>query len=69
MAHLKYGTVEYYVDMFSDILADVDGEDPSNAENILNGFYVALDDWFDYHKQQADAYAELRVRVREALAM
>lgn len=69
MAHLKYGTVEYYVDMFSDTLADVDGEDPATVDNILNGFYVALDDWFDYHKQQADAYGELRKRVREALAV
>jgi len=69
MAHLKYGTPEYYADCFSDFLADVDGEDPAIAENILSGFYAALNDWFDYHEQQANAYAELRVRVREALAV
>ena len=74
MAHLKYGTPEFYAEQFSDILADVDLADedakiPSTAENILSGFYIALDDWFDYHEQQADAYAQLRQRVREALAV
>ena len=69
MAHLKYGTPEYYADMFADILADVDGEEPGTADNILSGFYVALNEWFDYHEAQANAYLELRQRVREALAV
>ena len=69
MAHLTYGTPEFYAEQFSDLLADVDNEDPAIAENILSGFYIALNDWFGYHEQQANAYAELRVRVREALAV
>lgn len=74
MAYLTYGTPEFYAEQFADILADVDladGDDKisSTAENILSGFYIALNDWFDYHEQQANAYAELRVRVREALAV
>lgn len=69
MANLTYGTPEFYAEQFSDLLADVDNEDPAIAENILSGFYIALNDWFDYHEQQANAYAELRVRVREALAV
>jgi len=69
MANLTYGTPEFYAEQFADLLADVDNEDPAIAENILSGFYIALNDWFDYHEQQANAYAELRVRVREALAV
>jgi len=69
MAHLTYGTPEFYAEQFSDIIADVDAETPATAENILSGFYIALNDWFDYHEQQANAYAELRIRVREALAV
>jgi len=69
MANLKYGTPEYYAHLFADTLADVDAEEPGTVDNILSGFYVALNEWFDYHEQQANAYAELRVRVREALAM
>jgi len=69
MANLKYGTVDFYEDQFSDLLADVDADDPCIAENIVEGFYRALDSWFDYHSAQADAYANLRQRVREALTV
>jgi hypothetical protein len=30
---------------------------------------MSVDDWFNYHEQQANAYAQLRQRVREALAV
>jgi len=69
MANLKYGTPEYYADLFADTLADVDGEDPGTIDNIMSGFYAALNDWFDYHEQQANAYSQLRERVRKALAV
>ena len=71
MANLnKYGTTEYYAELFSDILADVDGQDnPSAADRIVNGFYYALEDWFKYHNAQARTYCDLRLRVREALGL
>ena len=69
MANLKYGSVEFYAEHFGDMLADVDGEDPTTTDNIIKGFFTAVDDWFTYHEQQANAYAQLRQRVREALAM
>jgi hypothetical protein len=51
-------------------LADVDGDNPATIDNFDEGFLsLALDDWFNYHEQQANAYAQLRQRVREALAM
>jgi hypothetical protein len=69
MADLEYGTPEFYAECFSDFLADVDGKDPATADNIIQGFLTAVDEWFTYHEQQANAYAQLRQRVREALAM
>jgi hypothetical protein len=69
MANLKYGSVEFYAEHFGDMLADVDGDDPTTTDNIIKGFFTAVDDWFNYHEQQANAYAQLRQRVREALAM
>jgi len=65
----KYGSVEFYEDGFSDYLADVDAENPATTENLIEGFYRALDSWFDYHDAQARAYADLRKRVREALTV
>ena len=68
MTRTPYGTVEFYSEMFSDILADVDLESsPDSADNILKGFYHALDSWFDYHKNQSVIYALMRARVKEAL--
>ena len=68
MTRTPYGTVEFYSEMFSDILADVDLETaPNSPDNILKGFYHALDSWIDYHHRQTTAYTDLRQRVKEAL--
>ena len=68
MTRTPYGTVEFYSEMFSDILADVDLETaPNSPDNILKGFYHALDSWIDYHQTQTTAYTDLRQRVKEAL--
>ena len=69
MANLEYGTPEYYAEHFGDMLADVGGDDPTATDSIIKGFFIAVDEWFTYHERQANAYAQLRQRVREALAM
>ena len=65
----EYGTVEYFEAGFSDFLGEISADDPKTTENLIEGFYRALDSWFDYHDAQARAYAEVRKRVREALAV
>ena len=68
MQRTPYGTVEFYSEMFSDILADVDLESsPTSADNILKGFYHALESWIDYHDTQCRAYCDLRDKAIEAL--
>ena len=69
MANLTYGTPEFYREQFSDFLADVQSDDPQISENILKGFYLAIEDWFEYHDKQAREYAALRKRVRQTLGM
>jgi len=69
MANLTYGTPEFYEEQFSDLLADVEADNPEVSDNIVKGFFLALDSWFNYHQTQANAYAQLRQRVREALAV
>lgn len=66
---MNYGTVDYYEQQFSDLLADVQADDPETTENIIKGFYRSLDSWFDYHNAQAKEYATIRERVRKALSM
>ena len=69
MADLTYGSVEYYTQGFSDFFADVDAENPATVDNLIDGFYRALDSWFTYHDEQARAYADIRKRVRQALTV
>jgi hypothetical protein len=69
MRPTQYGTAEFYEDMFSDLLADVDSDRPGTTENIVQGFYRALDSWFEYHDKQAREYADIRKRVRQALTV
>lgn len=69
MAYLEYGTADFYTEQFSDLLADVDAENPATADALIEGFYRALDSWFDYHDAQARAYADIRKRVRQALTV
>jgi len=69
MANLTYGTPEFYKEQFSDLLADVEAGDTTITENILKGFYLAIEDWFEYHDKQAREYAAIRKRVRSALGM
>ena len=69
MANVNYGSVEYYAEGFSEYLADVDHENPAATENLIEGFYKALDSWFTYHDEQARAYADIRKRVHQALTV
>ena len=65
---LSYGTVEYYAELFSDIISAVDVEtDPDSPDKILKGFYQSLDEWLEYHEKQAGAYQIMKQKVTAAL--
>ena len=47
-----YGSVEYYADYFSDVIADAgDDNDPEAAHRILLAFREAVQSWLDYHNK------------------
>jgi len=69
MANLEYGTADFYAEQFSDLLADVDALNPATADALIEGFYLAIDSWFEYHDEQTRAYADIRKRVRQALTV
>jgi hypothetical protein len=66
---MNYGTPEYYKEGFSDYLSDIESDNPATIDNLVEGFLLAIGDWLDYHQKQADAYTELRERVRKALTV
>jgi len=69
MANLTYGTVEYYAEQFSDILADLDSSEPMYGDAIVEGFILAIDNWRDYYAKQVDEYDRVEQRVRQALTV
>ena len=68
MINHPYGSPEFYSELFGDILADVDPKTtPDSADNILKGFYLAIDSWLDYHVDQSLAFSTLKANVKRAL--
>ena len=63
MSNNEYGSVEYYEEMFSDILADIatgrQEEDDETSKKILTAFQLSIQNWIDYHQQSADTYKQL----------
>lgn len=59
-----YGTVEFYALEFSDFLADV-GDGPM-MDNVVAGFFQAIDEWENYHTEAAKRYGSFRERIRKA---
>ena len=65
MTKNEYGSVEFYAEHFSDILADVANystaeENEKAVKNILRGFQVAIQEWIDYHSAAVASYSQLR---------
>jgi hypothetical protein len=69
MASMKYGTPEHYKEQFMDFVADAQADQPEYGEAIIKGFLLALEDWMQYHTQQATHYGNLQERVRSALGV
>ena len=63
MTEHKYGTREFYKEMFADLICDIHHDQPEITENVINGFFDALTDWRSYYAEQ---YSELNNAIRLA---
>lgn len=70
---MTYGTPKFYKEQFMDILADMGDEPlpntPDLMDNIIEGFLLACEDWFEYHESAARRYAKTRERIRSTFAV
>jgi hypothetical protein len=66
MSTHQFGTPQFYAEMFDDILADVQGDDPKYGDAIVEGFLLSLEGWRKYHKEQVSEYDRIEQRVRQA---
>lgn len=55
----KYGSLEYFKELFDDIVGDVQAEEPEIGNNMIAAFKLSLAEWRDYHKKQAEEYERL----------
>ena len=71
----KYGTVEYYTEMFADFIGDIQHDSPETTENVIFGFKRALQEWRAYYdivvNQKLNViiqllYLEERIRVEKS---
>ena len=57
---------EWFREQFADILADVSvgdrDRDKATAENMMEGFELAINDWLCYHEEACQSYRELHSR-------
>ena len=60
MIEHEYGSEEYFSDLFSDIIADLETE--GNIRNVMAGFEQAINSWLDYHDECSSRYRELHRR-------
>ena len=59
MIKSEYGSVEFYTEIFDDILADAQADQPEIGNNIITAFKLSLARWRDYHKKQTEEYDRL----------
>lgn len=57
-----YGSVEYYSEQFSDVLADV-GDDDTGKTAVLAGLLDALTSWINYHDAAACRYEDFAIEL------
>ena len=48
----EYGTVAYYQAMFADLIADVQHDNPTIGDNLVEAFKLAIAEWREYHDSQ-----------------
>lgn len=63
----NYGSVQFYADLFADILADVQSDNPVYGDNIIAGFKTALREWRQYHKEQVMEYQRIEQKANDEI--
>jgi len=61
----EYGTAEYYSNLFGDIIVDAQHDSPETADNIVEGFRLALAEWKEYHQKQVDECEKVESKFNE----
>ena len=61
----EYGTVPYYREMFADLIADVQHDDPDLGDKLIRAFKLAIDDWRKYHATQIKELDRISLKLND----
>ena len=60
-----YGTTTYYAKLFIDIIADVQADNQTTSDNIIEGFKMALQDWRQYYEQSSEEIKRMEQKLND----
>ena len=58
-----YGTATYYAKLFGDIIADVQADNPTTSDNLIEGFKMALQSWREFYEQSAEEIKRIQQKL------
>ena len=58
-----YGTATYYAKLFGDIIADVQADNPTTSDNLIEGFKIALQSWREFYEQSAEEIKRIQQKL------
>ena len=58
-----YGTATYYAKLFGDIIADVQADNPTTSDNLIEGFKMALQAWREFYEQSAEEIKRIQQKL------
>ena len=61
----EYGSVPYYQEMFSDLIADIQHETPITSDNLVEAFKLAIAEWRDYHEGQVKELDRISIQLND----
>ena len=61
----EYGSVPYYQEMFSDLIADIQHDTPMTCDNLVEAFKLAIAEWRDYHDNQVKELDRISIKLND----
>ncbi len=61
----EYGTVAYYREMFSDLIADIQYSNPDIGDSLIEAFKLSIADWRDYHASQLKELDRITTKLND----
>jgi hypothetical protein len=67
MINEDYGTPRYYAEMFADIAADIQKDNPEYGDSLIKGFKIALEEWKEYYQGQVEELDRVISKANEEI--